>query len=70
MGTPEIRNGEANKSKKPVEGSIFDRPGPLFPEFKPGKIHDFDQIMRGNPRIMMAIYGTAVVGLVAGFCGR
>lgn len=70
MGTPEIRNGEINRSKKPVRGSVFDRPGPLYPGFQPAKIHNFDQIMRGNPRIMIAIYGAAVVVLVAGFCDR
>lgn len=70
MNNPEIRNGETAKSKKPVEVSVFDRPGSLFPGIVRGKPYpDFDQIMKANRRDMAVVLTLGVLALIAGaFC--
>lgn len=63
------QSGEANKSKKPLKASIFDRPGPLFPGFEPGTTHNFDQEMKRYRRGMIGLGGIAVLAFIVGtFC--
>lgn len=72
MSNPEHReqSGEVNKSKKPLKGSVFDRPGPLFPGFEKSRTPNFEEEMRINRRTLFGLGIITGLGLVAAaFCG-